>query len=266
MKIFSTLTLAILCLFLTSQTISLQASAIDDLNEVITFANQAKNNAKAARTAAADLAVVYFQMNDNNVGGFIAQIYNEMSELEEASDEIIFYIQQAANQNPAIDPSDIADWASELEGLEDQVNNEAQNLLQLINAGQRSAARASYRQLRSYLNQQISIAKQIRLEAIALKSVAQIYNVRIELLYNGQVYNGSTTLGGYYAYNQDLNQYFYPDYYGDDNQFLNLPAGTYTFGSYDGYFDGTNSVTLTLDPSLQGADGFVVVQLNYWSE
>ncbi len=250
-------------MFTTSST--LQASAIDDLDEVIFFSDEAKANAINARNAARDLAVLYFQLNDDNIDGYISIIQNEMQDLEESADEIIYYIYQAANDNPAIDPSNIATWGGQLEALEDQVNSEALNLQALIAAGQRSAARTSYRLLRSYLKQQINLAKAIRLEAIALKEIARTYDVRIELLYNGQVDNGSTTLGGYYAFNQDLNEYFYPDY-NSDNQFFDLPVGTYTFGSYDGYFDGTNSVVVTLDPSLEGGDGVIVVQLNYWSE
>ncbi len=243
----------------------LQATAIEDLDQVIFFANQAKNNAKDAREAARDLAILYFQMNDDNIDGYIQVIFNEMGELEEASDEIIFYINRAASQNPNIDPSDIQDWASHLEGLEDQVLNEASNLQTLIANGQRSEARASYRHLRSLLRQQIDLANEIVAEANELKLLPPVYNVRIELIYNGQVYNGSTTLGGFYAFNQDLQEYFYPDYI-EDNLFNDLPAGTYTFGSYDGYFDGTGTTEVTLDPALIGQDGFIVVQLSYWSE
>lgn len=260
-------TWALLCLFLANPMLTtVSATAIDDLDEVITYANQAKSNAITARSAAKDIAKLYFQLNNTNVAGEVAVILNEMQDLEEASDEIIYFAQSAANQNPAIDPDNLIDWASDLEGLGDFVEIEAVNLKNLIEANQRAAARAAYRKLRNLLNQQIALAKQIRLEAIALKAVAQTYNVSIELLYGGSVYTGSTTLGGFYAYNEDLQQYFYPTQSYDDNKFLDLPGGTYTFGSYDGYFDGTNSVTVTLDPNAVGSDGFIVVQLSYWSE
>lgn len=266
MKSIFTRSLLLLCFFVCASMTSAHATAIDDLNQVIAYSNQGKNNAKNARTAARSLAIMYFQYNNQNIGGYIVQIQDEMSELEEASDEIIYYINSAAAKNPNINPDEIEDWASDLEALEDQVNNEALNLEQLIASNQRSEARVSYRLVRSYLNQQIALCNLIRLEAIALKNVPQSYNVQIQLIYNGQPYNGSTTLGGFYGYNQDLGQYFYPNQGYDDNLFYDLPAGTYTFGSYDGYFDGTGTTTVTLDPSMIGSNGFVVVELSYWSE
>ncbi|MEL6635314.1 MAG: hypothetical protein AAFW73_19450 [Bacteroidota bacterium] len=243
----------------------LRATAIDDLNQVIHFADQAKDNAKNAREATKDLAVLYFQLNDDHIDGYIQVIFDEMDELEEAADEIIFFINRAAGQNANIDPSDIQDWAGELEILEDQVRQEATTLQSQIDSGQRREARATYRRLLTLLRQQINLAKEIKAEAIELQAVAQTYDVRIELIYYGQVYNGNTTLGGFYGINQYRNETFYPGFNGD-NVFNNLPGGTYTFGSFDGYFDGTGTTQVTLDPSLIGPDGFIVVQLSYWSE
>ncbi len=245
---------------------TLTANAIDDLDEVIDFANAARNNAKTARTAANDLAVLYFQLNDDNISGYIQVIINEMNQLESNTDEINFFIQSAASQNSNIDPTNIQSWAGQMEGLGDDVTNKAFALEQLIQTGQRSAARAKFRSLKADLNQIISLAKQVRDEAKFWKTIAQTYDVRIELIYYGQVYNGSTTLGGFYAYNQDLDEYFYPTQTLEDKTFIDLPGGTYTFGSFDGYFDGTNTVDVTLNSNLEGSDGFIVIQLNYWSE
>lgn len=110
------------------------------------------------------------------------------------------------------------------------------------------------------------MAKEIKTEATDLKAVATVYNVRIELVderTGAPVPAG--TLPGYAATNQDTGQIFYTDYYNFD-LFTNLPAGTYRFDAYDGYFDGASSAIVTLDPSLINSNGEVVVTLQYWSE
>jgi hypothetical protein len=122
------------------------------------------------------------------------------------------------------------------------------------------------REIRGLLNNQISLAKDIKTEATAFKSLAITYNVRIELVderTGASVPAG--TLPGYAATNQDTGAIYYTDYYSIDT-FANLPAGTYRFDAYDGYFDGASSVTITLDPSLVDGNGEVVVTLQYWSE
>ncbi len=98
------------------------------------------------------------------------------------------------------------------------------------------------------------------------KTVRISYDVRIELVdeNSGQSVD-PTTLPGYAATNLDTNQIYYPSYY-DYNEFSNLPAGTYRFDSYSGYFDGSSSEVVTLSSSLEGNDGFIVVTLRYWSE
>lgn len=98
-----------------------------------------------------------------------------------------------------------------------------------------------------------------------LNNVTLAFDVRIELVDNNGQPVGSHGLQGFWAKNLATGQYIYPNYYSYD-QFLNLPAGTFTFGAFDGYFDGASSETLTIGQSLTGSDGFIVVQLVYWSE
>ncbi|QHI35064.1 hypothetical protein IMCC3317_04100 [Kordia antarctica] len=115
-------------------------------------------------------------------------------------------------------------------------------------------------------NNQTTVVEHMVTEVANVNSVVISYDVRIELVdeRSGQPVD-PRTLPGYAAENLDTNQVYYPGYY-DYNEFSNLPAGTYRFDSYNGYFDGSSSAVVTLDPSLEGNDGFIVVTLQYWSE
>jgi hypothetical protein len=90
--------------------------------------------------------------------------------------------------------------------------------------------------------------------------------VRIDLVDQfGNPVTGPTGLMGYYAFNEHTGAYVYPDYLAWD-EFTDLRGGTWTFGAFDGYFDGAGSNTVTLRPALAGPDGYIPVTLSYWSE
>lgn len=95
---------------------------------------------------------------------------------------------------------------------------------------------------------------------------AATYNVRIELKDSkGNPVNGSG-LRGYWAQNLQTGEYIYPGERSEENKFFNLPAGTYTFGAYEGAWEGASRETITLSQGKVGSDGFIVVTLIHWSE
>ncbi|MBC8755091.1 hypothetical protein H2O64_10435 [Kordia sp. YSTF-M3] len=245
-----------------------QQSVIDNLDETFDSAEIIRIEAKRVKAALKVLTVDYLVNNNVNadVATYLQIMDVGMEVVEEYSDEVIYYIGQAAQGNSNIDPSSIQSKASTIEGNEDFVRNKSALLATEIQQNNRNTARQLIREIRALLNNQIALAKEIKTEATALKSLAITYNVRVELVderTGAPVPAG--TLPGYVATNQATGENIYPDYY-DFNLFFNLPAGTYRFDAYDGYFDGASSSTVTLDTSLVGNDGFIVVTLRYWSE
>ena len=245
-----------------------QQSVIDDLDEVFDSAEIIRVEAKRGKAALKTLTVDYLVNNNPNpdVTTYIQVINQSMSVVEEFSDEVIYYIGQAAQGNSAIDPSSIQGKASTIEANEDFVLNKSNELKIAIEQNNKNTARQLIREIRGFLNNQINLAKEIKTEATALKSLAVTYNVRIELVdeRTGQPVDPAQ-LPGYAATNQDTGETIYPSRY-DHNLFYNLPAGTYQFDSYNGYFDGSSSAIVTLDQSMVESDGFIVVTLRYWSE
>ncbi len=266
MKKFTHALSALLMLFIMNM--QAQQSVIDDLDE--TFDSAEIIRVEAVRVKAALKVVTVDYLVNNNVNADVTtylQIMDvSMEVVEEYSDEVIYYIGQAAQGNSNIDPSSIQSKASTIEGNEDFVRIKSAALQTAIQQNNRNTARQLIREIRGLLNNQIALAKEIKTEAAALKSLAVTYNVRILLV---DERSGASvpagTLPGYAATNQATGEIFYTDYYSIDI-FSNLPAGTYRFDAYSGYFDGASSSTVTLDASLVGIDGFVEVTLRYWSE
>jgi len=266
MKKITSVLSAFLMLFVMN--VQAQQSVIDDLDETFDSADVIRIEAKRVKAALKVLTIDYLVNNNVNadVATYLQLMDVSMEVVEEFSDEVIYYIGQAAQGNSNIDPSSIQGKASTIEGNEDFVQIKSAALQTAIQQNNRNTARQLIREIRGLLNTQIRLAKEIKTEATALKALAITYNVRILLVderTGASVPAG--TLPGYAATNQATGAIFYTDYYNFDT-FENLPAGTYRFDAYDGYFDGASSATITLDPSLVGSDGFVEVTLSYWSE
>lgn len=240
---------------------------VQDLNQVVSLARDIKGYARDTRDALRTLAIDYFQFGNQNpnVAAYLAVMDVKMTALEIAQDDIAYYASSAALKNPALDVSDILTWASEIEGREDYVRIESQNLANAIAQGNTQAARAANIAIRSLLQEQIALANDIITEANNLKTVPQVYKVRIELVNSQGQLVGSNGLQGYYAQDLATSLYIWPDSQ-DGTTFHNLPAGTYRFGAINGYFDGAGSATVTLDDNLVNGNGEIVVQLVYWSE
>ncbi|MNJ89013.1 hypothetical protein D3C87_65740 [compost metagenome] len=100
-----------------------------------------------------------------------------------------------------------------------------------------------------------------------IKQVTTIYTVEIHLVDSEGNPTSTNDLNGYYTYNHATNQYIYPEDERDysSNIFL-LPAGTYTFDSFNGHWSGTNSNTVTLSNAFVNEDGVIIVELILWSE
>ncbi|MBP2832984.1 hypothetical protein J8281_12375 [Aquimarina sp. U1-2] len=97
---------------------------------------------------------------------------------------------------------------------------------------------------------------------------ALTYNIR----FGSEHYVPSDDPGGiqgFYAINIETRDIYYSDRIGQysyDNKILNIPEGTYEFGAFEGYFEGASSEIIALRQDLIGNDGFVQVDLRFWSE
>ncbi|WP_040279815.1 hypothetical protein [Psychroserpens damuponensis] len=91
------------------------------------------------------------------------------------------------------------------------------------------------------------------------------YDVCIQLVdYQGNP-TSSNDIYGYAATNLETGEFVYPSRY-YDNCFYGMLEGSYRFDSYQGYFCGTSSQTVTLSSALENEDGVIVINLVLWCE
>ena len=117
-----------------------------------------------------------------------------------------------------------------------------------------------------FVSQIYAITPSLPVQELKSNNIATTYNVRIKLAHtDGSPVTGSIGLRGFWARNEQTGVSYDPTDR-ESYEFEGLPAGTYTFGAYPGNWEGAVSKTVTLDPSQEGADGFIEVTLVYWVE
>lgn len=255
--------------FLCSLSGSLAAQTTTDaLDNIISSAETIVESAEDGQTTLYSFTVNYFYYNNPSyITTYMNQIAIAMEGVEEYADEVLYYISVVNQLDPSLDTSGIGSYAVTIEPNEDLVLNLSNNLQDAVNRGRTNKVSQLVQEIGNVLNDIIIAAEEANYEAYQLlQTVNSSYNVRIELVdENTGNPVDPTTLPGYAATNLDTNEIYYPDYY-DYNTFEGLPAGTYRFDSYNGYFDGSSSEIVTLSQDLVGPDGYIVVTLQYWSE
>ncbi|NVK63715.1 MAG: hypothetical protein HWE22_03970 [Flavobacteriales bacterium] len=240
------------------------------VNNIIDLTDDIDGNARDTYSAAYTLYYEYFTLSSPNLAGFNAQIYNmQTNGIQVHAEDLIYSAQQAAILDPSLDVSAIVSYANEVQSLVDDITDEAQDLQGYVQNQNDQAIQNSIQIIYQATNEQVDLAEQILEEAEDLwAQLNATYNVRVELLDNwGNSYTyDQTGLQGVYAQNTATGQYIYPMQGDLSGELTNLPNGTYVIGSYDGYWDGAGTATITLSNQTVGADGYIVVTLSYWSE
>ncbi len=254
---------------LLTATLTVQAQTAGSyLFNVSTAAEEIRTEVAANGAALKSLVVDYFIVGNPSpdVDGYVLATSTRQSLIETLHDDVVAAIGQATALDSYINPVNIQTWAAQIEGLGDEIIAESTNLRNQILAGDATLANATALAIRADLASQYDLARRITREATYYQQAQVAYDVRILLVDNaGNPVTGSTGLMGYYAYNEYTGAYVYPDYF-NANEFSDIRGGTWTFGSYPGYFDGASSRRVTLRPALAGPDGFIPVELVYWSE
>jgi len=245
-------------------------TANSHLNNIIDLTDDIDANASDTYGAAYTLYYEYFTLGSPNVAGFNAAIYNmQTNGVQVHAEDLIYSAQQAKVLDPSLDVSAIISYANQVIDLSEEIQEEAQDLAYFVQTENDAAIQNSVQAICQASNGQVDLAEQILEEAEDL--LAQLnatYNIRVQLKDHwGNIYSyDQTGLMGVYAQNTATGQYIYPGQGDLSGELTNLPNGTYIIGSYDGYWDGAGTKTITLSNETVGVDGYILVTLSYWSE
>lgn len=247
-----------------------QSVAEQNLNSAIQSAENVQQEVVVARKTVNQLVKQLTILNNPNAILFEDKMSYHVNSVLNNSDEIQSYVAYAqTNSSIPFSTTSIVNNANELVNQNDIIMDLTAQIKTAITANNYTLALSYIQPIRTALSRQFNKSGAIITAIEAIKISIKTYNVCITPIDNNG--NATTYNAGFYAQNLTTGAYYYPGNpndqdYGYGNCFYNLPPGTYTFGSFQDYFCGTSSNTITLSDILLNEENTIEVVLTVWCE
>jgi hypothetical protein len=243
-----------------------QVTTQQNLDGAIQSAETIKLEVKAARKAVNQLVKELTIIGNPNAPLFSNRMFDQVNAVQNNADDINYFVNEAKNSSVIpFSAQEITILTDDLVILNDNIIYLTNQIVTALNSNNNAVALNYIPQLRSVLTSQNSKATAIITKVNAIKQAVKTYQVCIQTVDSNGNPVAASDLFGFYGLNTTTGLYIEPTNQ-EGTCFENLPNGTYTFDSYDGYFSGTGSTTVTLNDNLVNADGVIIVNLVYWSE
>lgn len=255
--------------FVLGQT-SAQSLAEQNLNLAIQSAEKVKQEVVTARKAVNQLVKQLTVFGNPDAATFETKMNTHVNNVLNNSDDIHYFIGLAHdNSSISFSSTTITNAANELVNQNDIIMGLTVSMIEAINNNNTSLALALVQPIRAALTKQYNKATNIITTIETIKTEIRTYTVCIKVVDTQG--NSTTYTAGFYAANDLTGEIFYPGNpndqdYGQGDCFYNMAPGTYTFNSYQDYFCGTGSSTVTLSNSLVNTNGVIEVTLVVWCE
>ncbi len=245
---------------------SAQGVAVENINNALVSANDILNTVKNERKAVNTLVKQIVVLNNPNLTQFLSVMTPAHNVIVDQSDNINYYMSLAYAASPTFNQVPVQTRLDQIVGIDDNVVLSTQQVATALQSTNNNAALQALTSLSGYLSNQQSLTNQVITRLNNIKNaLPRFYDVCITLTDSyGNPVQGSD-LFGYYGQNTGTGEYLYPDNQ-EGTCFTQLPAGTYVFDSFDGYFSGTGATQVTLSDALVNENGIIEVTLIYWSE
>lgn len=234
-------------------------------DNAIQTAENIQQDVQTAQNAVNQLVIGLTITGTPDAEAFENAMYFQINHIQNNADDIDYFTGLAHESSPvAFSTAEVNGFTAQLVVENDELIQLSAQITEAINNNDNASATALIPGLQNVLAAQSATAGDIISVLEDLKATTTIYQVDIQLVdaQGNNVYY--TDLFGYYAYNHATSEYLYPEDQEGDSFFL--APGTYTFDSFNGYFSGTGSATVTLSSALVNENGVIVVELVYWSE
>lgn len=255
-------------LLTTMSTSFAQNNTQPNLNSAIQTAENIPQDVQNASNAIDRLVYELNITSTPDADAFYSDLFILVNHIQNNADDIDYFMSLAHDESTVpFSTASVNGLTTQLVVLNDDVITLTNQIKDAVVENQYNDANSLIPGLRNAIAAQADVAVNIVTEIEAIKLLTTVYTVEIRLVDAQGNPTSTNDLQGYYAYNQATSEYIYPeDERGYSTEIFFLPAGTYTFDSFDGYWSGTGSNTVTLSDALVNEDGVIIVDLVLWSE
>lgn len=202
-----------------------------------------------------------------DANAFYSDLFVLVNQVQNNADDIDYFTALAHDASlVAFSTAPVTSLTAQLVVLNDDVIVLTTQITDAISENRFSDANNLVPDLRTAIASQAALSEDLISVLEGIKAATAVYTVVIRLVDNQGNPTATNDLNGYYAYDQNGNYVYPQEERGYSTDTFLLPAGTYTFDSFDGYWSGTGSTTVTLSDALVNEDGVILVDLVLWSE
>lgn len=241
-----------------------QSVAEQNLDSAIQSAENVQQEVVSSRKAVNLLVKQLTVLGNPNATLFSDKMYYHVNQVQNQADDVDYFV-ALAKSNSIVDFSstEITALTTQLVNQNDVILNLSNQITAAVLANNTPLALSFVASIRSALTRQFSRAGSIIAKIDVIKQNIKTYNVCVKIVDNSG--NPTTYNAGFYCQNTVTGAYIYTDNQ-EGTCFTNLLPGTYDFGSFQDYFCGTGSQTVTLSNALVNANGIIEVTLVVWCE
>jgi hypothetical protein len=242
-----------------------QQTPVQLLDQAISESKALKTRVSEARKASNQLSKQVLLAGLASPTAFEASLSSATNRMQDHADNIGSAFQQAHSLSGgafSLTPltQSITRIRSQIDVL-DAIRNQVVTALQ---AGNEALAQQNIGLLNTGLSRMNSLSNQMTNQLQSAREIVRPYQVCVQTVNSNGLPVAGSDLFGFYCV--PAGTYNLIDATNQEGTCWSLPAGTYEFGSYPGYFSGTSSSTITLSRSLENEQGVILVKLVYWSE
>lgn len=241
-------------------------TAQQHLNSAILSTENIKQGVINAEKAVNQLTKEITIIGNPNAVLFYNKMFEQVATVQNNADDTDYFATEAKNVSAIpFSTQPINTLTADLVSLNDELIGLTFLIDEALSSNNNTVALNYLPQVKATLTAQNNKSIDIINTIQSIQQTIKLYNVCVQTVdYQGNPVPGND-LHGFWAQNLTTGEYIYPTNQ-DGNCFENLPAGTYRFDSYNGYWSGTSSTDITLSESQENSNGIIIVNLTYWSE
>lgn len=243
---------------------SIAQTTVSELQSAIAEANNIKTKVSDARRASNQLAKHILLAGVASPTAFEVATSTATNAMQDHVDNIQYHVNQALTlSNNGFSATRIFQTATQVNAQIGTIDGIRSQIVIALQTQNEALAQQLLSTFNAALSRQNTLANQVITRINQAIEVVRPYQVCVRTVDSHGNLVAPSDLYGFYCVKTGTYELVEPS--NQEGTCWTLPAGTYEFGSFPGYWSGTSSNVITLSRSME-VNGIITVDLVFWSE